>query len=135
LIGRYVDSSVVISAFDLLDARQSDDLISGEQPLFTSMLVYVEVIRNLARLESFSGSQSVEEEFENLFARMSIIEIDDLVWSRAADVARASGVKSLDAVHLAAASALGDSALEFATFDRRLAVAARNLGMVVVGQE
>ncbi|MEY4031661.1 MAG: hypothetical protein RL573_573, partial [Actinomycetota bacterium] len=102
MIGRYVDSSVVISAFDLLDARQSDDLISGEQPLFTSMLVYVEVIRNLARLESFSGSQSVEEEFENLFARMSIIEIDDLVWSRAADVARASGVKSLDAVHLAA---------------------------------
>jgi len=99
------------------------------------MLVYVEVIRNLARLESSSGSQSVEEEFENLFARMSIIEIDESVWSRAADVARASGVKSLDAVHLAAASALGDSVLEFATFDRRLAVAARNLGMVVVGQE
>jgi len=116
LSGRYVDSSVIISAFDF----------------YTSMLVYVEVIRNLARLEQSMSGESVVAEFEDLFARMSIIEMDDWVWLKAAAVAMASGVKSLDALHLATASAPGISDIEFATFDKRLAVAARQLGMVVV---
>ncbi|MFM1791539.1 MAG: hypothetical protein RLZZ526_1866 [Actinomycetota bacterium] len=135
MIGRFIDSSVIISAFDVMDERNSESLITDDKPLFTSMLVYVEVIRNLARLDSSGREQSVEEEFENLFARMNVIEIDDWVWARAADVARASGVKSLDAVHLATAAVPGSLGIEFVTFDRRLALAARRLGMVVVGQE
>ena len=130
--GRYVDSSVIISAFDLFDERQSEFLIADDEALYTSMLVYVEVIRNLARLEQSMSGESVVAEFEDLFARMSIIEMDDWVWLKAAAVAMASGVKSLDALHLATASAPGISDIEFATFDKRLAVAARQLGMVVV---
>ena len=130
--GRYVDSSVIISAFDLFDERHAEILIAEDKALYTSMLVYVEVIRNLARLERSMSGQSVVAEFEDLFARMSIIEIDDWVWSKAAAVAMASGVKSLDALHLATASAPGIPDIEFATFDKRLAVAARQLGMVVV---
>ena len=123
---------MIISAFDLFDERHTEILIAEDKALYTSMLVYVEVIRNLARLEQSMSGESVVAEFEDLFARMSIIEMDDWVWLKAAAVAMASGVKSLDALHLATASAPGISDIEFATFDKRLAVAARQLGMVVV---
>jgi predicted nucleic acid-binding protein len=43
------------------------------------------------------------------------------------------GIRSLDALHLASALALGGMPMRFATWDRGLAEAARGVGLQVVG--
>jgi predicted nucleic acid-binding protein len=44
-----------------------------------------------------------------------------------------TGVRTLDALHLAAAQRVGGAAVPFLTFDVRQAQAARGLGLTVVG--
>lgn len=51
----------------------------------------------------------------------------------AADVAEATGARSLDALHLAALSRAGKSTLSLLTFDVRLAQAGRALGVTILG--
>jgi hypothetical protein len=63
----------------------------------------------------------------------SIVELDEVTCERAAAVAEVTGVRSLDAMHLAAAQRVGGSAVTFVTFDARQAQAARTLGFNVVG--
>jgi predicted nucleic acid-binding protein len=47
----------------------------------------------------------------------SIVELDEVTCERAAAVAEVTGVRSLDAMHLAAAQRVGGSAVTFVTFD------------------
>jgi predicted nucleic acid-binding protein len=51
----------------------------------------------------------------------------------AAEYAERLGVRSLDALHLGAAASVAEDDVQFATFDRRLADAARSLGWEVLG--
>jgi hypothetical protein len=51
----------------------------------------------------------------------------------AADVAEATGTRTMDAIHLGAALRLGTEALDLLTFDVRQAAAARGLGFRVIG--
>jgi predicted nucleic acid-binding protein len=51
----------------------------------------------------------------------------------AAAIAELTGVRTLDALHLAAAQRVGGAAVPFLTFDVRQAQAARGLGLTVVG--
>ena len=51
----------------------------------------------------------------------------------AAEYAEQLGVRSLDALHLGAAAAVAQRDVKLATFDRRLAAAARSLGWEVLG--
>lgn len=60
------------------------------------------------------------------------VPVDPECLARAADIGCAHGVRTLDAVHLAAADRL-PRPVTFLTFDRRQAAAARQLGMVVLG--
>ena len=62
-----------------------------------------------------------------------ILEASTGVIDTAIEIAASTGVKSLDAIHISSAQvALGSGAV-FVTFDRRQAVAARSLGMTVLG--
>ena len=60
------------------------------------------------------------------------VPVDPECLSRATEIGCAHGVRTLDALHLAAADRL-PRPVTFLTFDRRQAAAARQLGMVVVG--
>ena len=51
----------------------------------------------------------------------------------APDIAEITGVRTIDALHLAAARRAGGSAVPFLTYDVRQAQAARGLGFTVVG--
>ena len=62
-----------------------------------------------------------------------IVELDAETCERAADYAVTLGVRTLDALHLAAAHRVGGGALPFLTFDLRQAQAARSLGWMVLG--
>ena len=130
---RYIDSSVIVSLFDAHESGIAAELIANEQRTICSLLVFVEVTRNLARRADPNLRGTIQEEFTRLFRYWTVIKITDDVWFRAAEVGSSLGVKSLDAIHLATALSVRGEAIEFATFDRRQAVAARSLGMTVLG--
>lgn len=65
--------------------------------------------------------------------RISIVELDEVTCERAASVAELTGVRVLDALHLAAIQRSGGPAVPFLTFDVRQAQAARALGLTVLG--
>jgi hypothetical protein len=65
--------------------------------------------------------------------QVQVVELDAETCSRAADYVVTLGVRTLDALHLAAAHRVGAGALPFLTFDLRQAQAARSLGWTVLG--
>jgi predicted nucleic acid-binding protein len=67
-----------------------------------------------------------------LLARISLLRIDDALLDEAAALDGGAALRSLDAIHLAAAQALGDGLAEVVTYDQRMAEAARQLGLHVV---
>lgn len=62
--------------------------------------------------------------------RLALVRLDDELLDAAADLP--SELRSLDAIHLAAARALGADLGALVTYDRRMAGAAAELGMPVV---
>lgn len=133
MIRRYVDSSVIISAYDARGDGRASFILDSSDEILTSRLVHLEVLRNLRRLVDAGDTVLLMAEFEFDFARMTTVEIGDGVWKLASAIAVDHGVKSLDALHLATALSVGLAQLEFVTFDRRQALAAQRLGMPVLG--
>lgn len=133
MIRRYVDSSVIISAYDARGDGRASFILDSSDEILTSRLVHLEVLRNLRRLVEAGDTVLLMAEFEFDFARMTTVEIGDGVWKLASAIAVDHGVKSLDALHLATALSVGLTQLEFVTFDRRQALAAQRLGMPVLG--
>ncbi|MFN8620425.1 MAG: type II toxin-antitoxin system VapC family toxin [Chloroflexota bacterium] len=64
--------------------------------------------------------------------RCLVVPVDPECLARAADIGCEHGVRTLDALHLAAADRL-PRPVTFLTFDRRQAAAARRLGLAVAG--
>lgn len=62
-----------------------------------------------------------------------IVEFDQVTCDLAAQLAEATGVRTLDALHLATARRVGGSEMAVLTLDRRLRDAARVLGMPTPG--
>jgi uncharacterized protein len=65
--------------------------------------------------------------------RITVVELDEVTCRLAADVAEQTGVRTLDALHLGAATRLGPGVASILTYDIRQAQAARQLGFVVLG--
>ena len=130
----YVDSSALIKLY--VDEADSDDaqrLLDADPVLVTAWVTLVEVRRNIARLLSGSALTRARESCERDFDAMALVNLDERGWRRAADIAETLGVRSLDALHLAAAQQLQIPDLLFCTFDLRQGQAARQLGLRVVG--
>lgn len=130
----YVDSSALLKLY--IDEADSDDaqrLIDTDPVLVTAWLTLVEVRRNLARLLSGAALGRAREACERDLDGIALVSLDERGWRRAADIAEITGVRSLDALHLAAAHQLHVPDLAFCTFDLRQANAARQLGLRVIG--
>jgi predicted nucleic acid-binding protein len=130
----YVDSSALLKLY--IDEPDSDDaqrLIDADPVLVTSWLAYVEVRRNLARLLSAAALTTAREACERDLDAMAVVNLEERGWRRAGDIGEILGVRSLDAVHLAAALQLQIPDLLFCTFDLRQGQAGRQLGLRVVG--
>lgn len=96
----------------------------------TSRLATVEVPRALAR----KGTASVitaESAWQETIERLVVIELTDEI-ARAAASAEPVTLRSLDAIHLATALAVGPELDAFVTYDVRLADAAKSVGLTVV---
>ena len=66
-----------------------------------------------------------------LLTRVSLLRLDDALLDEAGALEDGASLRSLDAIHLAAAQALGDGLGELVTYDQRMAAAARRLGLKV----
>ena len=88
----------------------------------TSVIAEVEVTRNLRRHRLEDG---------DAITGFYLMAFDEDVRRKAAELGSAT-LRSLDAIHIATALAVGDRDLQFVTYDDRQAGAARQAGLRVV---
>jgi predicted nucleic acid-binding protein len=130
----YVDSSALIKRYvaeegsDVAEAALLADTewVTGRHTLVEIMLA---LHRRLGDAEFGVARSAFERDWERSF----VVALDDAVCRRAADFGVATGARSMDALHLAAADRAGGRSVPIVTFDIRLGHAARSLGFSVIG--
>lgn len=129
----YADTSALLKRYvDEVDSDLAVELLTSDRQLITGRHTVVEVRRNLARLLEPTAVTDARAAFAADLTAVSIVELDAATCELAATIAEQTGVRTLDALHLGAASRVG-TAISFLTFDVRQAQAARALGFSVVG--
>lgn len=92
----------------------------------TSSLAVVEVVRAVA-----AGGPEARAHARRLVGRLHLLSMTSALLDSAADLAPNRPLRSLDAIHLASAQALGSDLRAVLTYDLRMASAAEELGLVV----
>ena len=125
----YLDSSALVKLVQreaesdalrrYLQAHRSDVRVASE-------LVRVEVVRSV-----LAGGPAAVSHARRQLARLYLVVIDRDVLDRAATLAPASLLRSLDAIHLATAELLSAELRAILTYDARMVGAAAALGLVV----
>jgi predicted nucleic acid-binding protein len=129
----YTDTSALLKRYiDEPDSDRAVELLVSDPELVTGRHTVIEVRRNLGRLLTPRDASAARMAFAEDLMAMSLIEIDAATCELAATIAEQTGVRTLDALHLGAASRVG-TAMTFLTFDIRQAQAARSLGFLVAG--
>lgn len=85
-----------------------------------------------ARAVGLVSGQTAIRAFEDEWPSFSVIELDQALSDNAVRLALKHGLRSLDAIHLAAALLLPQQNLVFSTWDRRLGQAAEAEGLEVL---
>jgi predicted nucleic acid-binding protein len=130
----YVDSSALLKRYvEEPDSDTADSLLRSDPLLLTARHTIVEVRRNLARLLSGREASAARRAFLDDLGVLSIVELDEVTCEAAAGIAETTEVRTLDALHLAAAQRVGGPGTAFLTFDVRQAQAARSFGFTVLG--
>lgn len=120
----YLDSSALVKL--VVREPESGALaahLRGVPERASCALARVEVVRAVRA----HGPRAVARA-RQLLHRVSLVHLDDVLLDDAAEL-EGDDLRSLDAIHLAAARALGDALGELITYDRRMAAAARDLGL------
>lgn len=128
----YLDSSVYLKHYlDEPDSQRFIDMVAPHE-FVTARVTWVEVRRCLAR--DLRGRALVEarEQFSRDWDGSEAVDLDASLCDLAAELAERTGVRSLDALHLAAVQRAGPD-LPLVTADARQARAARSLGWTVLG--
>ncbi len=122
----YLDSSALVKL--AVREPQSAALrryVRGRR-IVSSALARTEVARAL-----LSQAPAAIKRGQDVLAEIDLIRINDRVLTTAGTLQPAT-VRSLDAIHLATATLLGDELVRVVTYDTRLAAAARHAGLRVV---
>ena len=122
----YLDSSAIVK---LVVLEPESDALSDHlerRPVRVSCaLARVEVIRAVG-----GHGQAAIQRARRLLTSVSLLRLDDVLLDEAAAL-EAPTLRSLDAIHLAGARALGAELAEVVTYDRRMAEGAHALGLPV----
>jgi len=117
----YLDASAIVKL--VLREPESDSLrawlADGERRVVTSDLSLTEVARAAARVSVEASGAA-----QRVLGTLTTIRCDRSVFDEAGSI-RPSALRSLDAIHLAAAAALGADLAGIVTYDWRMADAAR----------
>lgn len=128
----YADSSALVKL--VLSEPESAALsrfLKGRGRTLTSRIATVEVSRAVTRSAGKSQSPQQTAVLASLWETVDIAELDPRICVAAAGL-EPVGLRSLDAIHLASALAIGDELDIFITYDMRLADAARAHGLTVL---
>lgn len=123
----YLDASAIVK----LAVREPESTtlrryLRRKRPLVTSALSRTEVARALLPFGDGTVARGAD-----VLQRLDVVRINDRVL-RAAGILLPLELRSLDAIHLATASQLGDDLARLCTYDERMAAAAAVLGFTVV---
>jgi uncharacterized protein len=130
----YVDTSALLKRYlDEPDSDAATRYLLTDHVWFSGRHTYVEVRRNLARALADEELVRMRDIFEADWRRTTIVELDEVTCRLAADIGEHTGLRSLDSLHLGAATRLGVQVLSFLTYDIRQAQVARGLGFTVLG--
>lgn len=122
----YLDASAIVKL--VVSEAESGALhrwfVEAER-LATSRVGLVETVRATSRMPVDRDHRS------NVLANLEVLELTAKIAERAGEIQPAA-LRTLDAVHLASAIALGTEVDAFVTYDDRLASAARAIGLPVI---
>jgi len=122
----YLDSSALLKLVVAEPETTALRAHLASSPGFISCaLARVEVVRNARR----HGTAAVTRA-RALLGGIDLVNLDDRLLDHAATLGNPP-LRSLDAVHVAAAQSLGDDLRELITYDLRMAAAASDLGLPV----
>lgn len=123
----YVDSSALLKLAFVEDETPALEAALAHRPLVTSRLTRVECGRALGRETRRQAILTLDQLLESVY----LVDIGTPIVDRAVALAPVV-LRSLDAIQVATALSLADPALEFVTYDQRMAEAARANGLTVV---
>lgn len=121
----YLDASAIVKlVVEEAESATLETWLEGREALVSCALVRTEVVRAVAT----RGSEAVLRA-RRLLNRLDLIVIDDELLDLAAELSEP--LRSLDAIHVAAAMELGGQLDALITYDARMASAAEALGLPV----
>lgn len=131
----YFDTSAVVP---ILVAEPSStfcrDFWGEADDVVTSRLTYVEAAAALSQARRLNRVSDADHRaalanLDQLWGEFGIVEVDEILVRRAAELAYAAGLRGYDAVHCASAEQIDDSDLVVASGDQRLLAACAELGL------
>lgn len=104
----------------------------------TSLITYTEARATVAAatrngILAADEVTTIRSTLERMWRRCDVVDVTNAIAAVAGDLAEAWRLRSLDAIHLASMLEVADDRTVLQTWDRRLAVAARSMGMAVAG--
>jgi predicted nucleic acid-binding protein len=128
-VSLYLDASALVKRYV---SEDGSDLVRkamhDADGWFICRIGFVETIRAVGLSAGTAATRAVRQEWP----AFGIIEIDERLAEHAASLALDRGLRSLDALHLAAAMVLPGPGVTVATWDHRLHVAAAAEGLDVL---
>jgi uncharacterized protein len=122
----YLDSSALVKL--AVQEPESDALrrfIKRRRPLISSALARTEVARALLPFGAEASRRGLD-----VLARIDLVRVNDRVLNGAGALLPID-LRSLDAIHLATAQQLGADLARIVTYDERMLLAAKDLGLAV----
>lgn len=130
----YVDGSTLVKRYVVEDESEAAEaILLADTDWVTGHHTFVEVSLAISRRLGEPERRVASAAFDRDWQRTFVVALDDVVCRRAAELGIATGSRSLDALHLAAAERAGGRSVAIVTFDVRLGQAARSLGFAVIG--
>jgi predicted nucleic acid-binding protein len=120
----YLDASALVTL--VAERRYADELRAfleqwPDMPMGTSTIGFVETVRTLDQIGSYPTAM------QDLLASFTEVLVTDEIRDAAAHLP--SGVRTLDAVHIASAEAIGDALASLVSYDKRMLDVARSIGL------
>jgi predicted nucleic acid-binding protein len=122
----YLDASALVKRYVEEEGSESVQSVMEDASAWSMCRIgYVETVRAVA----LAGGRKAVKRVEADWLSFDVIEVDQALTEHAAELALSTELRSLDALHLAAALVLPSEDLTVATWDTRLHRAARGQGL------
>lgn len=128
----YLDSCAAIKLFkDEVESEALEEWLVKQSPdrQITSQLSRTEVRRGLHACGAHPDAHLRADQW---LQRCSHVTLTSAVYDKAGQLSPGTALRSLDAIHVAAALELGSALAHFVTYDKRLAALAAQSGLPVV---